>query len=74
MTVTLHGLGHDFPSDVSVLLFDPQGQSAIVMSKIGGQVKYSVTNLTLTLDDDAVNSLPVYSILVSGTFKPTNGC
>ncbi len=73
VTVTLHGLSHTFPSDVSVLLVGPQGQRAVVMSETGGQSKYSVTNLTLTFDDDATNSLPVYTSLVSGSFKPTDG-
>jgi subtilisin-like proprotein convertase family protein len=73
VTVTLHGLSHTFPSDVSILLVGPEGQMAILMSEVGGQEKYSVTNLTLTLDDDATNSLPVYTSLTSGQFKPTNG-
>ena len=72
-TVTLQGLSHTFPSDVSILLVGPQGQMAILMSEVGGQQKYSVTNLTLTLDDNATNSLPVYTTLTSGTFKPTDG-
>lgn len=72
-TVTLQGFSHTFPSDVSVLLVGPQGQMAILMSEVGGQQKYSVTNLTLTLDDNATNSLPVYTSLASGTFKPTDG-
>lgn len=73
VTVTLQGLSHTFPSDVSILLVGPQGQSAIVMSETGGQMKQSVTNLTLTLDDDTTNFLPVFTNLVSGVFKPTNG-
>jgi subtilisin-like proprotein convertase family protein len=72
-TVTLQGFSHEFPSDVDILLVGPQGQKAILMANVGGQDKYSVTNLTLTLDDDAMNSLPIYTNLVSGTFKPTNG-
>ena len=73
VTVTLQGFSHGFPSDVSVLLVGPQGQEAILMSETGGQNQYSVTNLTLTLDDDAPGSLPLYSTLATGTFKPTNG-
>ncbi len=73
VTVTLQGFSHGFPSDVSMLLVGPQGQEAIVMSEVGGQMQYSVTNLTLTLDDEATNSLPVYTSLATGTFKPTNG-
>jgi len=72
-TVTLHGLTHTFPSDVSMLLLGPQGQRAIIMSQTGGQSRYSVTNLTLTLDDNATNPLPIYTSLNSGTFQPTDG-
>lgn len=72
-TVTLNGLNHESPSDVSLLLVSPQGQSAIIMSEVGGQYRYPVTNLTLTLDDDAANPMPVYTPLTSGTFKPTDG-
>jgi len=72
-TVTLHGLTHTFPSDISMLLAGPQGQSAILMAQTGGQNRYSVTNLTLTLDDDATTSLPIYTSLVSGTFQPIDG-
>jgi subtilisin-like proprotein convertase family protein len=72
-TVTLHGFSHSFPSDVSMLLVSPQGQRAILMSEVGGQNQYSVTNLTITLDDDAPTPLPVYTSLTSGTFRPANG-
>lgn len=72
-TVTLHGFSHTFPSDVSVLLVGPLGQRTILMANVGGQNQYSVTNLTLTFSDDATNSLPLFTNLVSGTFKPTNG-
>jgi subtilisin-like proprotein convertase family protein len=72
-TVTLFGFSHGFPSDVDILLVGPQGQRSILMANVGGQNKYSVTNLTLTFDDDAASMLPVYAWLVSGTFKPTDG-
>jgi subtilisin-like proprotein convertase family protein len=72
-TVTLHGLSHGFPSDIAMLLVGPQNQSALVMAQAGGQEQFSVTNLTLVLDDDAAEYLPIYSGLVSGTFKPTSG-
>ena len=72
-TLTLQGFSHSFPSDASILVVGPQGQSAVVMSETGGQVKHSVSNLTLVLDDDATDSLPVLATLFSGTFKPTDG-
>jgi hypothetical protein len=71
ITATLHGLSHQFPSDIGILLVGPQGQEAVLMSEVGGLTKYSVTNLTLTLDDNATDSLPLDSTLTSGTFKPT---
>lgn len=73
VTITFHGFSHAFPSDVATLLVGPQGQIAIPMAQVGGQIKLSVTNLVLTLDDDAPEPLPVYTNLQSGIFKPTNG-
>jgi subtilisin-like proprotein convertase family protein len=73
VTVTLNGLSHQSASDVSILLVGPRGQNAIVMSETGGQYAFPVTNLVVTLDDDAADFLPVDSLLISGTFKPTNG-
>ena len=72
VTVTLDGFSHQFPDDVDILLVGPQGQKAVLMSNVGGSTPgYSVTNLTLTLDDDAANSLPLEAPLTSGTFQPT---
>lgn len=72
-TLSLYGFSHGFPSDVDILLIGPQGQKSIVMANTGGQNRYSVTNLNLTFDDDAASMLPIYTQLVSGTFKPTDG-
>ena len=71
--VTLYGFTHEFPSDVDILLVGPPGQKTILMANTGGQNKYSVTNLTVTFDDDAASTLPINTRLVSGTFKPTDG-
>ena len=72
-TVTLYGFTHGFASDVDILLLGPQGQKTVLLANVGGQNKYSVTNLILTLDDDATSALPIFTRLVSGTFKPTDG-
>ena len=75
-TVTIQGFSHAFPADVGALLLGPQGQRTILFAAVGGQNKYSVTNLTLIVDDDATNSFPVTNktpALVSGVYKPTNG-
>ncbi len=69
VTVTLNGFAHTFPSDVNVLLASPSGQELILMGHTGGP--YSATNLTLTFDDAATQSLPAGQ-LVSGTYLPTD--
>lgn len=73
VTVSLVGFAHTFPSDVDIVLVGPGGQNAILMSNVGGTTKMPVTNIDLTLDDDAASYLPVTNALVSGTFKPTMG-
>jgi hypothetical protein len=71
LSITLNGFSHDFPSDVDIVLAGPAGQLAMLMGGVGGQDRTPVSNLTLTLDDSAANSLPIDSALSSGTFKPT---
>jgi hypothetical protein len=71
LTVTLYGLSHTFPSDLDIVLAGPGGQLSMLMSEVGGNTRFPVSNLTLTLDDSAADSLPIDSMLVSGTFKPT---
>jgi hypothetical protein len=43
------------------------------MANAGGQNRYSVTNLNLIFDDAATSSVPIYTRLAAGTFKPTDG-
>jgi len=71
LTITLDGLSHTFPSDLDIILAGPGGQLSMLMSEVGGNTRFPVTDLTLTLDDLAATSLPIDSILTSGTFKPT---
>lgn len=74
VTVTLRNFSHSSAGDVSALLVGPQGQVGILMTQVGGQTQvYGATNVTLTFDDTAINSLPINSFLTSGTFKPTAG-
>jgi uncharacterized repeat protein (TIGR01451 family) len=68
VTATLNGFTHTFPHDVSVLLASPSGQELLLMSHCGGP--YSVTNLILTFDDAATQSLPE-TRMTSGTNLPT---
>jgi len=70
VTVQLYGLTHSYPDDIDMLLVGPAGQNAVILAYVGGG--HAVTNISLTLDDDAPSSLPYSGPLVSGTFKPTN--
>ena len=73
LSVTLYGFSHTFPSDVDIVLGGPSGELSMLMGEVGGSTKLPVSNLTLILDDSAANSLPLNSMLTSGTFKPTRG-
>jgi len=73
LTITFPSFSHSFPSDVSVLLVNPQGQSAVVMSESGGQDRSPVTGISLTFDDNAGSPLPEYFPLTTGTYQPTDG-
>ena len=48
----------------------PGGTNALIMSHAGGS-GYAVTNLVLTFDDAATNSLPSTGAITTGTYKPT---
>jgi large repetitive protein len=71
VNLKLIGLSHTWPDDVGVLLVGPRGQTALVMSDVGGVS--TVSGLTLTLDDQATNHLPDSSLLTTGTYMPTQG-
>lgn len=70
VTVRLINIRHDDPSDIDIMLVGPTGLNAIIMSDVGGTV--AITDVTLTLDDQAPTALPDSSPLISGIFKPTN--
>ena len=76
VTVTLTNFNHTWPSDVDVLLVSPPtpdaptGRKSLLMAKAGSS--FTVSNLTLTFDDAATNSLPRFSQLVSSTNRPTS--
>ena len=69
--VTLKGYTHSYPDDVDVLLVGPDGNKVLLMSDVGGN---SVLNgVNLTFSDEATKSLPDFSQILSGTYKPTRG-
>ena len=69
VTVRLNSLSHTFPSDIDMMLVGPQGQTAVIMSDVGGGTV--LNQVTLTLDDNAALPLPTTAI-TAGTYKPTN--
>lgn len=86
VNLTLHGFdcspgaGLDFryPEDIDMLLVGPTGANVVVLSDVGGANDESTitarqfSNIGITLDDEAVDSLPVNTQLSSGTYRPTN--
>ncbi len=69
-TVTLNGLTHTFPHDISVLLVSPSWDAVLLMSHTGGG--HAVNNLTLNFADASTNSLPSSDPLSNLTYKPTS--
>jgi uncharacterized repeat protein (TIGR01451 family) len=72
LTVTLHGLSHAFPDDMDVLLVGPNGAAVMLMSDAGGGLANSLTNVTITFDDDAANVIPDSSLITNGTYRAAN--
>jgi large repetitive protein len=70
VNVTLMNLNHTYPNDVDVLLVGPGGQNVILMSDVGWH--FDISDVSLTIDDQATASLPVDQALTSGIYLPTN--
>ncbi len=70
--VSLNGLQHTYTEDIRVLLVSPSGRKVLLMSRAGSNS--SVSDVNLTFDDSATQSLPVeFGIpLTTGTFRPTS--
>jgi subtilisin-like proprotein convertase family protein len=71
VVVDLLGLTHSSPADLDILLTEVGGREVMLMSDVGGGA-LGVTNLDLTFDDDAANSIPVVTSPLTGLYKPTN--
>jgi subtilisin-like proprotein convertase family protein len=69
ITVTLTNITHNAPSDIDIMLVAPNGTTnATILSDVGST--NPISNVTLTLDDDAATDLPALLPLTSGTFRP----
>jgi hypothetical protein len=69
--LVLQDLTHAEPGQIDVLLVKDDGRRALVMSDTA-RVVASVTNIDLTLDDEAAVALPELGPVDSGVFRPTN--
>jgi subtilisin-like proprotein convertase family protein len=73
INVTFQDFSHELGGDVSVLLVAPGGRNALIMSDVGDpDGDEAFTKITLTLDDEATNPLPVDERLTSGSFRPVD--
>jgi subtilisin-like proprotein convertase family protein len=70
VNVTLEGLSHPSPEDLDAVLVSPGGQSTVLISDVG--LGFAVSDVDLTLDDEATESLPDAAPITSGTFRPTD--
>jgi hypothetical protein len=74
LNLTLRGFSHGFPGDVQLLLVAPGGRNAVVMGDVSTQLSADpVSNLTITLDDEAAAPLPEEELVTSGSFRPFDG-
>jgi subtilisin-like proprotein convertase family protein len=73
VNVRLLGFTHTYPSDVEVLLVGPGGQTAVLMTWVGGGE--DIAGVNLRLDDEAQAPLPELEDieLQSGAYWPVNG-
>ena len=71
VNLVLNQVSHTFPDDVDLLLVGPGGQNAIVMSDAGGGAP-GISNVNLTLDDQAASALPDATAPTSGSYQPAN--
>ncbi len=70
VNVILYDIGHTFPDDVDIILVSPTGQAVTLMSDCGGSI--DITGVQLTFDDAAGSGLPDGTIILSGTYLPTD--
>ena len=70
VSVNVTNFTHTAPDDVDLMLVSPSGRSIVLMSDAGGN--NGVSNLNLSFEDIAPESLPDNTTLTSGNYKPTD--
>ena len=72
VNVTLDGVRHTWPDDVSALLVGPGGQKSVMLvSDAGGGS--DLNGVALAFDDEAAGGLPDNAQITAGAYKPTQG-
>lgn len=69
-TVTLNGLRHTFPQDISILLGSPSNTNVVLMSRAGGAL--AINNVRVTFDDGASAPVPQSGSLTDGSYRPSD--
>jgi subtilisin-like proprotein convertase family protein len=69
VNVTLTGLTHSFPQDISVRLVGPAGQNLELLSGTGNGS--AASNVNLTFDDSAAAPITPSGAVTGGTWKPS---
>lgn len=70
VTLTLNLMNHTYPADLDMMLVSPDGKKVMVWSDAGGA--RTLTNVTVTLDDDA-SILPEFlNGFISSSYHPWN--
>jgi subtilisin-like proprotein convertase family protein len=70
VVVTINGFGHQYPSDVGMLLVGPNGSNTVLMNNAGSGT--GVSGLTLTFTTNASGPAPESSALTSGNYLPSD--
>jgi subtilisin-like proprotein convertase family protein len=71
VSVRLNSFSHTFPDDVGVLLVGPTGTAVRLTTDNGGDP--NILNIDLLFDDSAANALPDNAIILSTSYRPTQG-
>ena len=71
VSVRFNGVSHTFPDDVGMLLVGPTGTKVRLTTDNGGGV--DIVNIDLLFDDTAANALPDNAVILSTSYRPTQG-
>jgi uncharacterized repeat protein (TIGR01451 family) len=69
VAVTVSNLEHTYPSDISLWVVGPGGQSAMLMSYAALHSSAAIP-VTITFDQNASNVVPQFGSLYSGSYQP----